>query len=219
MVDQIFDQMNTFFEPKGVAIIGASRRTMKAGHVIFKNFVINKQRGLFKAKLYPVNPNEKTIQGFECYSSILDIKDEVDLAVIVVPAKFVAQVMEEAGKKGVRAAVIITSGFSEIGNHQLENEVIAISKKAGIRVLGPNCLGVYDSKTGVDMLFLPETKTLITGDEVVATPRPMAGSTAIVTQSGAFGAAALDYLAGKQMGVSKFVSFGNKADITGSENS
>ena len=217
MVDQIFDQMNTFFEPKGVAIIGASRRTMKAGHVIFKNFVINKQRGLFKAKLYPVNPNEKTIQGFECYSSILDIKDEVDLAVIVVPAKFVAQVMEEAGKKGVRAAVIITSGFSEIGNHQLENEVIAISKKAGIRVLGPNCLGVYDSKTGVDMLFLPETKTLITGDEVVATPRPMAGSTAIVTQSGAFGAAALDYLAGKQMGVSKFVSFGNKADITGSE--
>jgi acyl-CoA synthetase (NDP forming) len=211
------EQMNTFFEPKGVAIIGASRRTMKAGHVIFKNFVINKQRNLFKAKLYPVNPTEKTILGFECYPSILDIEDEVDLVVIVVPATIVPQVMQEAATKGVKAAVIITSGFSEVGNHELEEEVTAIAKKAGIRVLGPNCLGVFDSKTGVDMLFLPETKTLTTGDEVVATPRPMAGPTAIVTQSGAFGAAALDYLAGKQMGVSKFVSFGNKADVTASE--
>ena len=216
-MDQTVKQMNTFFEPKGVAIIGASRRTMKAGHVIFKNFVINKQRNLFKAKLYPVNPNEKTIQGFPCYPSILDIKDEVDLAVIVVPAKLVPDVMREVAKKGVKSAVIITSGFSEVGNHALEKEVTDIAKKAGVRVLGPNCLGVYDSKTGVDMLFLPETKTLTTGDEVVATPRPMAGPTAIVTQSGAFGAAALDYLAGKQMGVSKFVSFGNKADVTASE--
>jgi acyl-CoA synthetase (NDP forming) len=216
-MDQTVKQMNTFFEPKGVAIIGASRRTMKAGHVIFKNFVINKQRGLFKAKLYPVNPGEKTIQGFACYPSILDIKDEIDLAVIVVPAKIVPDVMREVAKKGVKAVVIITSGFSEVGNHELEKEVTEIAKKAGIRVLGPNCLGVYDSETGVDMLFLPETKTLTTGDEVVATPRPMAGPIAIVTQSGAFGAAALDYLAGKQMGVSKFVSFGNKADVTASE--
>jgi acetyl coenzyme A synthetase (ADP forming)-like protein len=216
-VDQTVKQMNTFFEPKGVAIIGASRRTMKAGHVIFKNFVINKRRNLFKANLYPVNPNEKTIQGFPCYPSILNIKDEVDLAVIIVPANIVPDVMREVAKKGIKAAVIITSGFSEVGNHALEQEVTDIAKTAGIRVLGPNCLGVYDSKTGVDMLFLPETKTLTTGDEVVATPRPMAGPIAIVTQSGAFGAAALDYLSGKQMGVSKFVSFGNKADVTESE--
>jgi acetyl coenzyme A synthetase (ADP forming)-like protein len=216
-MDPTVKQMHTFFEPKGVAVIGASRRTMKAGHVIFKNFVINKQRGLFKAKLYPVNPGEKTIQGFPCYPSILDINDVVDLAVIVVPAKFVPDVMRQVAKRGVKAAVIITSGFSEVGNHALEDEVTAIAKKAGIRVLGPNCLGVFDSKTGVDMLFLPETKTLTTGDEVVATPRPMAGPIAIVTQSGAFGAAALDYLSGKQMGVSKFVSFGNKADVTASE--
>ena len=216
-MDLTVAQMNTFFEPKGVAIIGASRRSMKAGHVIFKNFVINKQRNLFKAKLYPVNPNEKTIQGFQCFPSILDIKDEVDLAVIVVPAKIVPRIMKEIAKKGVKAVVIISSGFSEVGNNKLEEEVTAIAKKAGIRVLGPNCLGVYDSETGVDMLFLPETKTLTTGDEVVATPRPRPGPIAIVTQSGAFGAAALDYLSGKQMGVSKFVSFGNKADITASE--
>ncbi len=210
-------QMHTFFDPKAVAVIGASRRTNKAGHVIFKNFVINKQRNLFKARLYPVNPGEKTIQGFPCYASILDIRDNVDLAVIVVPAKVVPIVMKEAAKKGVKAVAIITSGFSEIGNNELEKEVTEIAKKAGIRVLGPNCLGVYDSQTGVDMLFLPETKTLTTGDEVVATPRPMAGPIAVVTQSGAFGAAALDYLAGKHMGVSKFVSFGNKADVTASE--
>jgi acyl-CoA synthetase (NDP forming) len=211
------EQMDTFFDPKAVAVIGASRRTMKAGHVIFKNFVINSQRNLFKAKLYPVNPTEDTIQGFKCYSSVLDIPGEVDLAVIVVPAKFVPGVMHELAEKKVRAAAIITSGFSEIGNHELEKEVADIAKEAGIRVLGPNCLGVYDSSTGVDMLFLPETKTLGTGDEVVATPRPRPGPIAIVTQSGAFGAAALDYLAGKQMGVSKFVSFGNKADVTASE--
>jgi acetyl coenzyme A synthetase (ADP forming)-like protein len=216
-MDSLLEQMNTFFDPKGVAIIGASRRTTKAGHVIFKNFVINKQRNLFKAKLYPVNPGEKTIQGFPCYPSILDIKNEVDLAVIVVPAKIVPEVMKQIAQKGVKAAVIITSGFSEVGNHELEKQVTAIAKKSGIRVLGPNCLGVFDSKTGVDMLFLPETKTLTSGDEVVATPRPKVGPIAIVTQSGAFGAAALDYLSGKQMGVSKFVSFGNKADVTASE--
>ncbi|UCC59101.1 MAG: CoA-binding protein [Candidatus Bathyarchaeum sp.] len=209
--------MHTFFDPKAVAVIGASRRTMKAGHVIFKNFVINKRRSLFKANLYPVNPNEKSILGFPCYPSVTEIDEEVDLVVIVVPAKIVPKVMQEAAAKRVKAAVIISAGFSEVGNHELEEEVTAIAKDAGVRVLGPNCLGVYDSKTGVDMLFLPETKTLTTGDEVVATPRPMAGPIAVVTQSGAFGAAALDYLSGKEMGVSKFVSFGNKADVTSSE--
>jgi acyl-CoA synthetase (NDP forming) len=216
-MNSLVRQMHTFFDPKTVAVIGASRKTMKAGHVIFKNFVINKQRGFFKANLYPVNPNEKSILGFPCYTSVTDIDEEVDLAVIVVPAKIVPQVMREAAKKGVKATVIISAGFSEVGNHELEEEVTVIAKEAGIRVLGPNCLGVYDSQTGVDMLFLPETKTLTTGDEVVATPRPMAGPIAVVTQSGAFGAAALDYLSGKQMGVSKFVSFGNKADVTASE--
>jgi acyl-CoA synthetase (NDP forming) len=216
-MDSLVKQMHTFFYPKAVAVVGASRRAMKAGHVIFKNFVINKQRGLFKANLYPVNPNEKSILGLPCYPSVTDIDEEVDLAVVVVPAKIVPKVMQEAATKKVKAIVIISAGFSEVGKHELEEEVTAIAKKAGIRILGPNCLGVYDSQTGVDMLFLPETKTLTTGDEVVATPRPMAGPIAVVTQSGAFGAAALDYLSGKEMGVSKFVSFGNKADVTASE--
>jgi len=209
----VIEQMHRFFNPKSVAVVGASRKITKAGHVIFKNFVDNKRRGIFKGELYPVNPHEEFILAFRCYPSITEIIGEVELIIIVVPATVVPQIMREAAIKGVKAAVIISAGFSEIGNHKLEEEITTIAKEAGIRMLGPNCLGVYDSHTGVDMLFLPETKVLTTGDEVVATPRPMAGHMAIVTQSGAFGASALDYLAGKQLGVSKFVSFGNKCDV------
>jgi acetyl coenzyme A synthetase (ADP forming)-like protein len=210
-------QMHAFFNPRSVAVVGASRKINKAGHVIFKNFAENKRRGIFKGEIYPVNPHEASVLGYECYPSVTKIPGQLELVVIVVPAKYVVNVMKEAALKKIKAAVIITAGFSEIGNHELENQVKATAKKAGIRVLGPNCLGVYDSRTGVDMLFLPETRILTTGDEVVATPRPMPGNIAIVTQSGAFGVAALDYLTGLQTGVSKFVSFGNKCDVNEAE--
>lgn len=210
-------QLNAFFNPHSVAIVGATKKINKAGHVIFKNFVENKKRGVFAGKIFPVNPNEDFILGFQCYPSLTKIPGELELVVIVVPANIVPSIMEDAASKNVKAVVIISSGFGEIGNHELENQVLQIAKKAGIRILGPNCLGVYDSKTGVDMLFLPETKILTTGEEVIATPRPMPGNIAIVTQSGAFGVSALDYLAGRQIGVSKFVSFGNKCDVEESE--
>jgi len=210
-------QLDAFFNPRSVAVVGATKKINKAGHVIFKNFVENKRRGVFRGEIYPVNPHEDYILGFQCYPRLTKIPGELELVVIVVPAEIVPEIMEDAAAKRVKAAVIISSGFGEIGNHKLERKVVEIAKKAGIRVLGPNCLGVYDSKTGVDMLFLPETKILTTGEEVVATPRPMRGNIAIVTQSGAFGVAALDYLAGRQIGVSKFVSFGNKSDVNEAE--
>ncbi|MEM2104592.1 MAG: CoA-binding protein [Candidatus Bathyarchaeia archaeon] len=209
--------LDVFFNPKSVAVVGATRNINKAGHVIFKNFVENKRRGIFEGEIYPVNPHEDCILGFPCYPKVTKIPGNVELAVIVVPASVVPEVMMDAAEKKVKAVVIITSGFSEVGNAELEREVLTIAKRASVRVLGPNCIGVYDSKTGVDTLFLPETKILTTGEEVVATPRPMAGSIAIVTQSGAFGVAALDYLAGRQMGISKFVSFGNKSDVNEAE--
>jgi len=209
--------LDAFFNPRSVAIVGATRRTEKAGQVIFKNFVENKRRQVFKGQLYAVNPNETSILGIKCYPNVMKIPGDLDLVVIIVPANIVPQVMKEAATKKVKAAVIISAGFGEVGNHELENQLLTITKESGMRVLGPNCLGVYDSRTGVDMLFLPETKVLTTGDEVVATPRPMPGSITIVTQSGAFGAAALDYLAGLHTGVSKFVSFGNKIDVDESE--
>lgn len=211
------ERLDAFFNPRSVAIIGATKKIDKAGNVIFKNFAANKRRGIFKGEIYPVNLNEESILGFKCYPSITDIPGELESIVIVVPAKVVPTIMEDAVAKKVKTAIIITSGFREIGNVALEEQIVATAKKAGTRILGPNCLGVYYSKTGVDTLFLPETKVLTTGDEVIATPRPMPGNIAIVTQSGAFGVAALDYLAGRQIGISKFVSFGNKSDVTESE--
>ena len=214
---QSIKQMHTFFNPRSVAIVGATKKINKAGHVIFKNFVENKRRGVFKGEIYPVNPYENSILGFQCYPSVTKIPGELELVVIVVPAKIVPNIMRDVAAKKVKAVVIISSGFSEVGNHELENQIVTVAKKAGIRILGPNCLGVYDSRMGVDMLFLPETRVLTTGDEVIATPRPMPGNIAIVTQSGAFGVAALDYLTGLQIGVSKFVSFGNKCDVNEAE--
>jgi acyl-CoA synthetase (NDP forming) len=213
-MEESVKKMDAFFNPRSVAIIGATKKVDKAGYVIFKNFATNKLRGVFKGELYPVNPGEDSILGFKCYSSIKDVPGEVELIVVIVPAKIVPSVMEEAVSKKVKTAIIITAGFKEVGNADLELQVVAAAKKGDIRVLGPNCLGIFYSKTGVDSLFLPETKVLTTGEDVVATPRPMPGSIAMITQSGAFGVAALDYLTGRQMGVSKFVSFGNKCDVT-----
>jgi len=210
-------RLDAFFNPRSVAVVGATKKINKAGHVIFKNFVENKRRGVLRGEVFAVNPYEDSILGFQCYPSVEKILGELDLVVIVVPANIVPKIMEHAASKKVKAVVIISSGFSEVGNHKLESKIVTIAKKAGIRVLGPNCLGVYDTKTGVDMLFLPETKILTTGDEVIATPRPIPGNIAIVTQSGAFGVAALDYLTGRQVGVSKFVSFGNKCDVDETE--
>jgi len=216
-MEETLKTFHAFFNPRSVAIVGATKKADKAGHIIFKNFVQNKARGFFKGELYAVNPYENSVLGIKSYSTVTKIPGDLELVVIVVPADVVPQIMKDAAAKKVKAAVIISAGFGEVGNHELENEVATITKEAGIRVLGPNCLGVYDSRTGVDMLFLPETKVLITGDEVVATPRPLPGNIAIVTQSGAFGAAALDYLAGLHTGVSKFASFGNKIDVDEAE--
>jgi acyl-CoA synthetase (NDP forming) len=210
-------KLDVFFNPQSIAVIGATKKVGKAGYVIFRNFATNKSRGIFEGELYPVNPNEDSILDLKCYPSITAIPGNVDLIVIIVPAKAVSSVMEEAVEKKVKAAIIISAGFKEVGNVDLENQVVAIAKKGNIRILGPNCLGVFYSKTGVDSLFLPETKLLSTGEDIIATPRPMPGNIAMITQSGAFGIAALDYLTGRQMGVSKFVSFGNKSDVTDSE--
>jgi acetyl coenzyme A synthetase (ADP forming)-like protein len=213
-MEESVKKLDAFFNPRSVAVIGATKKVDKAGHVIFKNFATNKLRGVFKGELYPVNPSEDSILGFRCYPSIKEIPNEVELIIIIVPAKAVPSIIEEAVTKKVKTAIIISAGFKEVGNAALEEQVVAIAKKGDIRILGPNCLGIYYSKTGVDSLFLPETKVLSTGEDVIATPRPMPGSIAMITQSGAFGVAALDYLTGRQMGVSKFVSFGNKCDVT-----
>ena len=210
----LIEQIDVFFNAKSIAVVGASKTEGKVGQIIFKNLVDNRRRGIYKGDLYPVNPNDDSILGYRCYPTLEKVLGEVELIIVAVPANAVPEVMKDAQGKGVKAAAIITSGFSEVGNIELEEEVKQVITKAGIRVLGPNCLGVYDAYTGIDMLFLPETKTLMNRNVVIATPRPTPGGIAVVTQSGAFGAAAIDSLAGQEMGLSKLISFGNKMDLT-----
>src|SRR5512136_2300034 len=128
-MDKSLRRIDAFFNPKSVAVVGATKKVGKAGYVIFKNFATNKQRGVFKGELYPVNPGEDSILGFKCFASIKDIPSDVELIVIIVPAKIVPTVMEDAATKNVQAAIIVSAGFKEVGNADLEAQVVAAANK------------------------------------------------------------------------------------------
>ncbi len=193
------NQLDYFFKPKSVAIIGASRDTKKIGHVIFRNFV----EGKFAGKIFPINPNAEELFGHRCYPTVLSVDEKIDLGVITVPAPLVPQVLEECGKKKIPAVIIISGGFKEIGNVELENQVAAILKKYHIRVIGENCIGIYDPYSNVDTFFLPRYKL----------ERPGKGKIAFISQSGALGSVVLDWMAMKGYKISKFVSYGNAVDV------
>jgi len=190
-----------FFKPRSVAIIGASAKQKKVGYVITKNFIEG-----FKGKFFLVNPNAQEILGYKSYSSVKSIPDEVNLAVIAVPAPVVPDVIEECGEKGVKAAIVISGGFREIDKEgaELEEKLVEASKKYGIRLMGPNCMGVFDSADMVDTLFIPDYRLR----------RPPKGKIAFISQSGASGIAFLDWAAGERIGISKFASYGNAADVS-----
>lgn len=188
--------MKYLFEPKTVAIIGASKEKGSIGNVILENYAKYK----FKGKVFPINPKSKSIMGLKTYKSVLDVKEDIDLAVVVVPAKFVESVLTECYEKKVKAMVMITSGFDEIGNHVLADKIKKlINQNPEIPVVGPNCIGVMDVKTGSDTLFLPRDRI----------DRPKKGEVAFISQSGAVGSILLDWIAYKDFGISKFVSYGN----------
>jgi len=191
--------LDYFFSPKTVAVIGASRNPKKVGHVIFRNFF----EGKFPGRVYPVNPSAKEILGKQCYPNILKIKEKLDMAIITIPAPMVPKALEECGKKKIPAAIIISAGFSEIGNTTLENKLKQIAKKHKIRLLGTNCLGVFDPSTGVDTLFLPRFKL----------ERPKQGNIAFISQSGATLSVIMDFMGMKNYKVSKCISYGNATDI------
>lgn len=193
--------LDKFFNPKSVAIVGATIKEGKVGRVIVENF---KKR--FKGKIYPVNPKYKEVLGLKCYPSVKDIPEPIDLVIIVVPAPVVPQVLRDAGEKGVKAAIIISGGFRETGTEEgkrLEEEVKKISMEYGIRIIGPNCLGIYDNWSGVDTFFLPDEKMM----------RPKKGYISFISQSGAFASALLDWMAYRNIGVSRAISYGNKIDV------
>lgn len=205
MVERIVEELRPFFDPKAVAIIGATDKKGKVGNVIFENFRMNKERGIFKGNIYPVNPKLDEIEGYKVYHSVKELPDDTDLAVISIPAKFVPATMKDIAEKGIKAVVIITGGFGELGEEgkKMEQEILEIARANGIRVIGPNCVGVYVPDTGVDTVFLPEEKM----------DRPKSGPIAFVSQSGAFAAAMLDWAAMAGIGIGKMVSYGNKLDV------
>lgn len=194
--------LDKFFFPKSVAVIGASRDPRKFGHTILRNFIED-----FKGEIYPINPNADVILGLKCYSSVKAVKDKIDLAIVVVPPTLSNQAIRECVEKEIPAVAVITAGYREIGEEGIRREEelkqILAEGKGKTRLLGPNILGVYDPYGKVDMLFLPDYKL----------KRPPPGSIAFISQSGAFGSAIIDWAATENIGLSRFVSYGNATDI------
>ncbi len=191
--------VESIMNPTSVAVVGATNRTGSVGLAVFRNILDSG----FEGVLYPVNPKAKSVQSVKAYPKLMDIPDEVDLAVVIVPAEIVCSILEEAGQKQVKAAIVISAGFKEVGGHgvELENCVKEVVRKYGIRLVGPNCLGVINNNEKVRL------------NASFATKMPKAGNIAFISQSGALCTAVLDYADGRGIGFSKFVSFGNKADV------
>ena len=191
--------LDTLFSPKSIAVIGASNREGSVGRAAFTNILLNEYTGT----VYPVNPKEHSISGVRAYPSVLDLPEPVDLAVVIVPASIVPTVVEESGKKGAKGLVIISAGFKEVGadGAELEQQVRAIAQKYSMRMIGPNCLGVINTDSSVQL------------NASFASGMPVEGSIAFASQSGALGEAVLDYASGENIGFSKFISMGNKADV------
>ncbi|MBS3163377.1 CoA-binding protein [Candidatus Woesearchaeota archaeon] len=194
--------LDKFFKPESVAIIGVSSNEHKLGHVIFRNLMNN-----YKAKIYPINPNEGRIVGYKCYPSVLAVEDPIELAIIAIPSEAVIPAVNECVKKKIPNLIIISSGFSEIGNKKREEELRKIVEKNNINLVGVNCLGNYDAHTRFDSMFIPTTRL----------KRPRPGYISFISQSGALGAAVLDLLASKNYGLSKFISYGNATSLDESD--
>ncbi len=193
--------VDVFFNPKSIAIIGASRDPKKPGYQILYNMLSSG----YKGKLYPINPRATEILGLKAYPSVKQVPEDIDLAVIVIPAQYVPKVAIECGDKGVKGIIVISGGFKEVGPEgaKLEEELVKIVKEYNMRLMGPNCVGVYVPKTGVNTTFLTRDRMGF----------PRHGPIAFISQSGAFGVAVLDWAAMRDIGLSKFASIGNKADI------
>ncbi len=189
--------LETLFSPKSVAVVGASRTQGKLGYAVLSNII---QSG-FSGHIYPINPKADEILGLPCYASLDDVEGEIDLAVIVIPAKFVVEVLETCGERNVGSAIVISAGFRETGHEGLmaERKMAELAEKYHMRTVGPNCLGVIDTLTPMNASF--------------AVGMPRQGRIAFMSQSGALCTSILDIALAQEIGFSHFVSLGNKADL------
>lgn len=181
-------EVSGFFNPKSIAVIGASNDENKVGGILFKKLQN------FKGRVYAVNNSTHLVQGKNAFRTIEDIQEKVDMAIIAIPAEFVLGILEECGRKNVKSAIVISAGFAEIGKKEEEEKLLDIARKHGIRLLGPNCFGIFNPELNLDCTFSAIT--------------PERGNIAFISQSGAL----WSYVA-ELDGFSGFVSLGNMADL------
>jgi len=189
--------------PRSIAVLGASRRRGTIGGEVFHNLVT----GGFEGPVYPVNPSAPVVQSVSAYPTVLDIPGPVDLGVVVVPAEAVVSVARECATKGVRGLVVISSGFAEVGGPGIDRqrELVTVCRETGMRLIGPNCMGIINTAEDVSM------------NATFAPAMPIRGRAGFMTQSGALGLAVIENAATLGLGLSSFVSVGNKADISGND--
>jgi acetyl coenzyme A synthetase (ADP forming)-like protein len=188
-------ELERLFKPEALAVIGASANPQKVGYKVVYNLV---QNG-FPNRLYPINPHTEEILGYKCYKSVLEVPDELDLAILAVPAAVVPQVVEECGRKGVKFLVVLASGFAEVGRVREERELVEQARRWGMRLLGPNIFGIYYAPARMNATFGPT--------EVLP------GKIALITQSGALGIALTGWAIQEEIGLGAIASVGNKADL------
>lgn len=193
--------LDPIFRPKSVAVIGASRRKGSIGGELL-NVIIDYE---FNGLVFPVNPQTKVLHSLKCYPSVLDVPDDIDLAVIVVPKNLVLPTLEECGQKGIKGIVMITAGFSEMGDKASEEQVKQTIRKYGMRMVGPNCMGIANTHPDYHI------------HATFASTHPLKGNVGFVSQSGALGVAILDNAQMLNIGFSMFVSIGNKMDISAND--
>jgi acetyl coenzyme A synthetase (ADP forming)-like protein len=201
--------LDRLFDPRSIAIIGATPKADKVGNTILRNLCVvhdsARSAGETRSRIYAVNPNYKEVLGVHCYPSVTRIEERVDLAVVVVPACHVPEVLEQCGNSGITNVIVISAGFKEAGRDGavLEAELVRISKRYGIQLVGPNCLGVINTHAGLNATF--------------GKAMPASGKIAFLSQSGAFALAVIDWAIQARMGLSKLVSLGNKAVLDESD--
>lgn len=194
------NSLDPFFKPKSVALIGAAHTETKLGGVVLKNLL------KFRGKVYPVNPKYAELMGIKSYPSVSDIPEPVDLAIILRPSSEVPAVLKELGDR-TRGILIMSSGFAEIGETALQAEVQRLGKELGVRILGPNCMGVYNPHHKLDTFFLPSSRLR----------RPKKGNVSVMSQSGAILSCLLSAVKDANTGISKAVGYGNAVDVSESD--
>ncbi|MGB8943792.1 MAG: acetate--CoA ligase family protein [Streptomyces sp.] len=193
--EEMLTSMRRLMEPRSVAVIGASNEQGKIGNSVMRNLI----DGGFSGEIHPVNPKADDILGRKAYKSVTDVPGEVDVAVFAIPAKFVASALEEVGRKGIPNAVLIPSGFAETGEQALQDEIVEIGERLGVRLLGPNIYGYYSTWQNLCATF--------------CTPYDVKGGVALTSQSGGIGMAILGFARTTKTGVSAIVGLGNKSDL------